>query len=202
MALLALVFGWMFVVSPQRAKAAGLNTQADQITSANASLVTQIALLKTQFASLPATEAKLAQYSQRIPGTPALAAFLRLLSATGAASHVSITAISPTSLTAVAGKSGRNLMASNVNISFTGHYAATEAFLTRIEGLQRAFLVTGLSISKAGAVTAGTTTGGAAADPDSLQVTITGRIFVAVSSNIPVTTPSANPVSGSSGQTS
>ena len=87
-ALLALVLGWLFVVSPQRAKAADLNSQADQIVSANASLVTQIAELKREFANLPATQAQLAQYSQRIPATADLSAFLRQLSAAGTASQV------------------------------------------------------------------------------------------------------------------
>lgn len=187
-ALVALLAGWLFVVSPQRAKAADLNSQADQIGSANAALVTQIAQLKRDFANLPATQAQLRTYSARIPSTAAMSSLLRQLSAAATASHVTLTTISPSSLTAMmpqgssssaSAKSTSGLLASSINITLTGHYAAIEAFLTRIEGLQRAFLVTGLSLSKAtsnGPSQPGSTT---TVDPQSLQVSITGRVFVA-----------------------
>jgi hypothetical protein len=97
------------------------------------------------------------------------------------------------------------VMASAVSISVTGHYAAAEAFLTRIELLQRAFLVTGLSIAKGGS-NAGSSSAGTpatATDPKLLQVTVLGRIFIAVAGGTSTTSSSgAGQASGTSGKIS
>ena len=181
-AVLALVLGWVLLVSPQRAKASTLNSQADQITAANQSLSLQIASLKREFAQLPAMRQQLSQYDAHIPSSAAMSAVLRQLSAAATASHVTLVTISPSSLSPLNAATGKGLLASSVNINLSGHYAAIEAFLTRLEGLQRSFLVTGLSISKGAASTASQPASGGTAtvttDPNSLQATITGRIFV------------------------
>jgi len=206
-ALVALLVGWLFVVSPQRARAADLGAQADQINGANTALVSQIAQLKRDFANLPASQAQLRTYSQRIPSVAAMSSLLRQLSTAAVASHVTITSISPASLTSMMSSSSKGstgLLASSVNITLTGHYAAVEAFLTRIEGLQRAMLVTGLSLSKA---TASSSSGGASGsgttvvDPQALQVSITGRVFVSGGSTGSSTTSSAGIAAGN-GKTS
>jgi Tfp pilus assembly protein PilO len=203
-AFVALIIGWLFVVSPQRAKAVELNSQADQIVAANVTLNAQIIQLKRDFANLPATQAKLDQYAKRIPATAELSAFLRQLSEAANASHVTVTAISPTTPSVLTGK-GQSVMASAVSISVTGHYAAAEAFLTRIELLQRAFLVTGLSIAKGGSNAGSSSTGAptTATDPKLLQVTVLGRIFIAVAAGTSTTSSSgAGQATGTSGKIS
>lgn len=181
--VIVLAAGWFLLVQPTRAEAAAIKEQTVSQQTANAELVRKIENLKVLAQDVPAQEAKLAKLRQRIPAQPGLPSFIRELSSIASSSNVVLVSMAPaepaaltvpTPTTTAPAADGStppqgevtlgsttetsvNFIQAQVTVS--GGYFNTEQFFTKMEKLQRAFLVTGFSIqpdtdvdAKAGAV--------------------------------------------------
>lgn len=163
--LAVLAAGWFLVVSPKRAAAEDLATQATEQQSRNAGLQQQLAVLKSQAKSLPRQQARLAAVAAKIPDNPALPALIRALDAAAAAAGVELVSITPTAPTALTAGSATTPVAPSgviapakvagatsattgllssigVTVNVVGGYFEVEQFLDGLESLPRAFKVT------------------------------------------------------------
>lgn len=201
--VLALVAGWLLLVSPKRAEADSLQAQAAQQQQANAALQSQIAQLKAQEAQLPAKQAELATIRQQIPQTPAMPALVRSLASIANGTGVLVKSVIPStpgepttagttqSTATVKGPDGSVLQVISVTMEVDGTYYNVERFLSRLESLKRAFLVTGFSLAvgtDTAAVNAPTTSVPAVGQSPTLKATINARVFMTA---VPKTTTAA-----------
>jgi Tfp pilus assembly protein PilO len=187
--IVVLVAGWFLLVSPQQSTASDIAAQADNQVTANQATQAKIDALKLQYKDLPTLQQQLALIGTRVPQTPNLPRLLRDLSKLAKSSGVVLTTVTPSNPAPLgaaangAAATGGGGLASpgqvnfiGVSVQITGPFANTRLFVSGLEAMPRAFLVTGLSIARNSDGTSGTTTSGA---PGSLQTTINGRIFVA-----------------------
>jgi len=204
--LAVLAAGWFLVVSPKRAEADDLATQATAQQSNNAGLQQQLAVLKSQAKSLPQQQARLAAVAVKIPDNPALPALIRALDTAADAAGVelvSITPSAPTALTAATGttpvapigaiapsragatSATTGLLASiGVTVNVVGGYFEMEQFLDALESLPRAFKVTAFTAAPGAnpvkpPPAAPTGTAGAPAAAPAAAPTDDGRILTA-----------------------
>ncbi len=87
--------GWFLLISPKKAEAEDLRTQAASQDSANAQLRTQLEVLKAQAKDLPKKQADLARVAAKIPGDPALPSLIRALTAAGTSAGVQLVSVTP-----------------------------------------------------------------------------------------------------------
>src|SRR5690349_21447874 len=204
--VLALVAGWLLLVSPKRAEADSLQAQAAQQQQANAALQSQIAQLKAQEAQLPAKQAELATIRQQIPQTPAMPALVRSLASMADGTGVVVKSVIPSTPGAptiagtttaasavVKGPDGSVLQVISVTMEVDGSYYNVERFLSRLESLKRAVLVTGFTLTvgtDTAAVNAPTTSVPSVGQSPTLKATINARVFMTA---VPKTSPTAAP---------
>jgi Tfp pilus assembly protein PilO len=93
--VLILAAGWFLAVSPKRSEAADIRDQAAQQISSNATLETQLQMLRTQAKDLPKEQAKLAAVAAKIPSDPALPSLVRALIEAADASGVELVSVAP-----------------------------------------------------------------------------------------------------------
>jgi Tfp pilus assembly protein PilO len=99
--LLALIAGWVLLISPQRAHASKLRAQAETQEQANLALQGTIEMRTVQAKDVIAQQARIAAIQQQIPDTVSLASYIRLLTAAAVAAHVDLKSIAPSAPTAV-----------------------------------------------------------------------------------------------------
>lgn len=163
--------GWFLLVAPTRADAADVRVETEGQQAANAQLASKIETYKVQAQDLPAQEAKLAEYRQQIPAQPALPSYIRQLSSIAEESNVVLVAMEPQTPAPLADPAAANAPATadpaaeagaapetldtdptigvqfiQTQVTVRGGYFNTEQFLTKLEGLKRAYLVTGFDI--------------------------------------------------------
>jgi Tfp pilus assembly protein PilO len=199
-AVAILAGGWFLVISPKRADAAALQTDAANKRVSNQQLTTQLAMLKAQAKDLPKQQAKLAAVAAKIPDSPAEPALVRALTDAADEAGVELISISPGSPTAVSAApaattttaagattptgavgaaSVGSLQAIAVNLNVVGGYFQVAQFLDRLENLSRAFKVSsfalapGLNPVKKGQLQTAVDNG------SSLSATIVGSVYMA-----------------------
>lgn len=180
--VLLVAAGWFLLVSPQHAQANSLATQTASTAQENSSLQMQLVQLRAQSKDLPAEEAALTKVEAEIPASADLATLIRQLSARAAADGVVLTSLSPGSPAALSAPSGSTHTSAGlavgaipVSLNASGGYFEMEQFLSDLENLPRAFLITGLSLAPdAGATTRSSTspTGASGAVTASITATI------------------------------
>ncbi|MDA8437223.1 MAG: type 4a pilus biogenesis protein PilO [Actinomycetales bacterium] len=183
--VLVLVAGWLLLLSPQRATADDLAAQADSQVVANQASQAKIDALKAQYTNLPSLQKELALVTTHLPQAANMPSLIRTLSQAAARSGVTLKALTPTNptplTTSATGVQSGSLSAPGqvnaigVTLQISGPFANTRLFLSSLEAMPRAFLVTGLAITRD--QNTGTVTSKAA--PGSLSSTITGRVFMA-----------------------
>jgi type IV pilus assembly protein PilO len=173
-AVAVLAAGWFLLVSPTKGKVAGLREDAQTQQGQNRVIRNTLALLRAQERDLPGQEAELAKVQQKIPDNPALPALIRSLSDAADDSGVSLVSLQPAT-PAPAGATG--LSAIPVTINVRGGYFPTNQFVSDLEALPRALLVTNLAVltdDDAGAATAGADD----ARPGDVTTTIQATVFM------------------------
>ncbi|MCU1693332.1 MAG: hypothetical protein JWM64_2423 [Frankiales bacterium] len=210
--LAVLAAGWFLLVSPKKAEATDLQTQASSQDSTNQTLRTKLAMLKAQAKDLPKQQARLAAVAAKIPENPALPALIRALDSASAEAGVELVSIAPGQPTAAAagtaaapaapgtttaaaptGSAGA-LTTIPVAINVVGGYFAVQQFVSGLEGLSRAFRSTALTLAPgANPVLKPTGTAVTAEDGKTVTATITGQVFMAAgaAAQPAVTTPVA-----------
>lgn len=201
-----LAAGWFLLISPKRSDAASLRDQTAQKNNANASLQTQIAMLKQEQKDLPKLQAQLAQFRLQMPADPQLPKLVRDLSAIAKAANVTLASLAPsdpvaltpqsapaapttttsggTSVTATrttaSAASAGALFQVPLQLKVTGTYYALEQFLNGVEMMRRPFLSTIVDISAAQTASSGSSgSSSASTSSGNLTMTLTGRVFVA-----------------------
>jgi len=180
-AVLVLVAGWFLLVSPQRATAEEIRLSVDAQEQANRATEAQIETLKAQFKDLPELQKQTAAIRSKMPTTPGMASLLRQLSTLAKTSGVKLVAVTPaqpTPLVAGAAGSSAALNAPGavnqipVSVAVTGRFANVRLFLSGVEKMQRAMLVTGLTIAR-------DESADDSAPGNQLKVDLTSRVFIA-----------------------
>jgi Tfp pilus assembly protein PilO len=207
-ALLVAVAGWFLLISPKHSEASSVRGQVTSAEQANQMLTTQLAQLKAQQKDLPKQQAKLAAVAARVPDNPALPALIRAVNKAATDAGVELVSLSPvapapfvpavaaaTAVTAsgatAAAPAATALQSITVSLNVVGPYFQVEQFLDRLEGLTRAFKVSGFSLTPGDnpVKPATTSTGPAVADTGkSLTAAITGQVFMspAIAATAPV----------------
>jgi Tfp pilus assembly protein PilO len=151
--------GWFLLVSPQRSHASQLRKQAASVESSNATLQTQVDELRAQERNLPAQQAWLAQFAERIPNNPGLPALIRQLSSAADSAGVDLNSLSPgppalvsqtQSSGAVTLPTSSSLAQISVAITANGPYFNLEQFFANLESLRRVLIVDSFSVAPAG----------------------------------------------------
>ncbi len=180
-----LIGSWFLLVAPKRSEAADLTARTTKQEQANARLVQKLEVLKAQSADLPAQKANLAKVRMQIPENPALPTLIRNLTVAAKEAGVSLDSLAPAVPSALvaagapvttAAPTAGGLYQVPLNVKAAGSYFELEQFVNRLEKLQRAFLVTGFSLSApegSSDPTASSTSEGG------LELTLAGRVFVA-----------------------
>src|SRR5438270_9236873 len=159
--LAILAAGWFVAVKPQRSHAAQLRTQTQSVESSNNQLTSQVNQLKEQQKNLPAQQKLLSQIATKIPDNPALPSLIRQLSAAADGAGVNLISLAPgaptvasaraataaTSATTTATAGASPLASIPLTIQVQGTYFNVEQFLSAIESLSRAMLVSGFSLA-------------------------------------------------------
>lgn len=214
--------GWFLLVSPKKSEASDLNAQAVSKEAANSQLVTKLTMLKAQAKDLPRQQAALAAVAAKIPDNSAMPGLIRALNKAAsdanvelvslapgvptpltaapaavrpaAATPVAVTPLAAAPVSAASGISAGTLNSISVTLSVVGGYFQVEQFLDRLETLQRAFKVSGVTMAPGdNPVKSGGSTGSsAAATGRSLAVTVTGSVYSATgrvinTANVPAT---------------
>jgi Tfp pilus assembly protein PilO len=199
--LAALAGGYFLLVSPQASKAAGLRNEAETQQQANAKLTSQIKMLNAQKKDLPAQQAELAKFASKIPSNPAMPALIRSVSDAADNAGVELRSLSPSQPVLVTAGTGRNATAVTatapygmalaqipVSIKVVGNYSQVSQFLSEVEGLPRAFLVSGLAVKPGAEAPQGADSAAAAttADSDLLTADLTGQLYMTTKVAAPV----------------
>ncbi|HEX8003950.1 MAG TPA: type 4a pilus biogenesis protein PilO [Mycobacteriales bacterium] len=190
--LLVMAAGYFLLVSPKRSDAASIRTEAADQEQANARLRTQIQMLNRQKKDLPKQQAELQKFAASIPNNPALPALIRSLSNAAETSGVELVALSPAAPTRVAAVSSGQVAGAApaaqtlplaqipITVKVAGRYSEVSQFFSEIEGLPRAFLLSGVNVvpeppkAKDGAAPAGNVYTGR------LAATLTGSLYMTV----------------------
>ena len=159
--------GWIAVLSPQKAKVSDLHSQASQQIDANQVLKHKITLLKQEQTQIPAEQASIAAIQNRLPATPAIAAYVRSLTAAAAATNVELISVAPANPTTVAppapvatgtassaasvptpapSEASSNLSAISISLGIVGDYYAVQQFLGKLESMQRVTIVSSVAM--------------------------------------------------------
>src|SRR5664280_2848666 len=186
--LLILAAGWFLLVSPKRSATTALNATAAKQEQDNATVRTQIAALKAQALDLPKKQARLTEISARMPDNPALPSLIRALSDAADKANVDLMSLSPSApvaltaaVPATVGLATPPVAVQQIPLALTvqGKFFQMEQFLSNLESLPRAFVVTTLGVAPA-APAAGAAAGGATAPPvGSLTGTVSAMVFMA-----------------------
>lgn len=180
--------GWLLLLGPKTAALAETHTAIQDTQDQNALLSTQLAALRAQADALPETRATAARLAELFPPTADQPGLFKAMNAAARRAGIGskdITALSPSPPT-VAGADGTTAVAptdgtattspgsvppaadlatQTVTVSFEGSYAQTERLLENLERMDRAFLITSITL-----------TGGS--DSSTLVTTIGGEMFV------------------------
>jgi Tfp pilus assembly protein PilO len=174
-AVAMLAAGWFLLVSPQRSKAAGYESDAAGIRANSAQLQTQLASLRQQQKGLPKVRARLAAIAAKVPNNPAEPALVRALTKAADDAGVDLTTIAPAEPTLVVaaaavttpatgtstapvapstvGAGGTKVATIAVKITAVGTYAGLMQFQANLEALTRSLKTTGIALAPGGSPT-------------------------------------------------
>ncbi|MCU1673717.1 MAG: hypothetical protein JWN77_1830 [Frankiales bacterium] len=198
--LAILALGYNFLVSPKKAEAEDLRTQAASQVSANAQLQTQLTVLKAQAKDLPKQQARLAAVAAKIPDNPALPALIRALTGASASAGVELVSVTPGAPTAGTGATGAvagagTLAAIPLSLNVVGGYFQVEQFVANLENLPRSVRISNLTMNPGANPVKKTARPVSVDDGKSLTATVTGQVFMAA--DRPAATAAVAPRGGS-----
>jgi Tfp pilus assembly protein PilO len=223
------VASWFLLIAPKHEKVASLKAEAVTQQSANDRLVQQLSELKAQSLDLPKQKAALAVFAKQVPNNPALPSMIRDLTAAAKKTGATLVTIAPSDPVALAvaapvapvappatgtgtesngtdtapapvaaAPPAPSLLQVPLKLKITGSYFELEQFINKLEGLRRSFLVSGFTLAHDDQAS----TEEAAANPDSVSLDLTGRVFLAptVAAAPATTTPAASGNSSTAAQ--
>ena len=179
-ALLAVLsLGWFLVLSPLRSEAAELTARTEEQRAQTAVLTSKLNVLRAQAAELPAQQARLVELQAELPETVALPQLIRLLTTAAEETGVELASMAPSAPVA-----NGDVAEVPFTLVLKGNYFNLQQFLSALEDLPRAFLVSGFALAPEGE--AGT----------DLEMSLTGKVFTR---QLPVDPAAAAPAPGTAG---
>jgi Tfp pilus assembly protein PilO len=196
--LLLAVGTWFLLVGPRLDHAAQLRDEALAAQAQNDTLATQIEQLKAQYADLPKKKAELAAVNQEFPAVAEVPTLLRKVNTLAGGAGVTVTSLTPGAAVVASGAAGaagtagatggtdpNALVSIPVSLDVNGDYFQTAQFVKQLQtSLDRAFLITAVTVTQGGGDAAGGETTGAAgggstgsATSGQVGLQITGSIF-------------------------
>jgi Tfp pilus assembly protein PilO len=152
---------WFLLVSPKRGEASQLQVDTESQLNENASLETDLAVLKEQNKKLPKYQAQLAELQSRIPTTSGMPTLIRQLTIAADRSGVEMSSLTPTLAVPLAPPGGTpgavspegalpagELSGINVDIVVTGGFFEIQQFVNKLENLDRYVQVSGFTIAE------------------------------------------------------
>jgi Tfp pilus assembly protein PilO len=190
-ALLMVLVGYLFFISPQRGETGDINTAVDAARLQNIKLEHSIKTLEKQNKDLARYQSELEQARLALPTSSGLPDFLRTLQSIGAATHANVTSLTvgnPADVTSLAvsapaevtGQSkptatvaGARVYSLPITAQVSGSVDELNAFLSQLQSVQpRAVLIS--QITESTATSSGTRTAGGITG-----LTLTMQAFVA-----------------------
>lgn len=194
-AILLLLVGWMLLISPQQSATGEAAQKAQQVDQQVTVATAQLAQLKQQSADLDRARAELEALESRIPDRDQMSALLVKADDAARSSGVALVGLAPGTVVALDSsapdKGTDRLGYINVAINGEGGYDQLQVYLTKLENLDRAFMIASLD------VTGGEGGSSPAAGPVPLTFTIQARVFVK-GEIVPAPAGSAAPPGGAS----
>ncbi len=182
--------GWFLLVAPKLSDAAALRDKVTKQEQANQTIEAQIVTLQALAKDLPSKTAELAALHRQLPADPALPSLIRNLTAAARASGVELVSLAPTAPTALAPAGAPATVADPkaaaseavfqipLVLALEGGYFELEHFLSKLEALKRAMLVTGFDVASAPAAAAVGTGTAADGDTNNLTMSVKARVFM------------------------
>lgn len=192
-AVLLVALWWTMLLKPTRAKVAKVKADTTAQEDRLAPLQRQLSLAQHDAANAAQLKAQLQSLQSAMPGSPALAAFIR--DSNGIASAAGVTWQSVTHATPTPGADGVSSI--TVGLQVQGTYGQIVDYLGRLASMKRLLVVDNLQLATttSGATAAGGNAGTQSTGPfsggDRLTATISARMFA-----IPSAAPAAPGVSG------
>jgi Tfp pilus assembly protein PilO len=188
------------LVSPRRANAADLHTQAASADSQAGIIQIKLAQLKAEFAGLPKRQAELKSIKKQLPPGADIPAFVRTLQSVADKTGVSLDSITPGTPAVVGGPgaattaSTGSVVAVPMGVTVSGDYFEASLFLKNLQTkIERSYLVNGINLAPA---TVATST---AAGTETATATVTATATPSASGTA---TASATPTATSTGTAS
>jgi Tfp pilus assembly protein PilO len=174
--LALLAVGWFLLVSPQRSKIHQLHQDNASQQQRNAALLLELQTKEGEARGVTQKEIQLAALQAQIPGSPALPGLIRELVTSSSTAGVDLSSIQPglpTALTALGdtpvSAPANGVLQIPLTLQVTGTYYNVEEFLTNLQAVDRALLVSGFSLAPG--KSSGTSS-------PTLDVSITARAFM------------------------
>jgi Tfp pilus assembly protein PilO len=187
--LTVLAGGWFLLVSPQRSNVSTLNGEKATQDQTNATLQTKISTLKGELVELPAAKAALESVARRLPPDLAEVSLIQSLTHAAAQANVDLQIITPGSpildtvaapaapvvaptatgsataaaVPAAAAAPANQLYSIPLGLTVSGDYFDLEMFIHNLEGMQRAVLVSNITLTGGSGAVAATATAAAGA---------------------------------------
>lgn len=175
--------GWFGLVAPQQASADEIRQQTEQADQRAAQASAQVRLLQKQSAELDSVKKELEALQAKIPTGEQVSALLVSVNNLAGASRVSLTAFRPgivaTLDSSAPDKGTARLGYLPVTLTGTGSYDEIRTYLSKLETLDRALVVTSIAISRGASGGSGSSSGGAGAtESGNLTMALEARVFV------------------------
>ena len=189
---------WFLLVGPRLEQAGRLRDQALAARSQNDTLALQIAQLKSQYADLPKKKAELAAINTEFPAVAQVPTLLRKVNGLAGSAGVVVNSLTPGAAAYLTGADpaagaaaaadgggvagAEALVSIPLSLNVSGDYFQAAQFIKVLQTeLDRAFLVTGLTVTQgnsgSGGETSGSTSGSGSATSGEIGLEITGQIF-------------------------
>lgn len=151
-ALLTLAIGWLVLVGPQQSATAEAVAKKEQVEQQVVMGAAQNRKLAEQNSELEAVKKQLQDLQNRIPDSQQVSALLVNANNLAGASGISLSSFSPGPVSALEtsapDKGTARLGYMTVTIIGTGSFSQVETYLSKLENLDRALIVTSVGMSK------------------------------------------------------
>lgn len=176
--------GWFGLVSPQQTAADDARQQTEQADQRAAQASAQVRLLQKQSAELDSVKKELEALQGKIPTGEQVSALLVSVNKLAGATGVVLTTFKPGVVTpldsSAPDKGTARLGFMPVSLAGIGTYDELRAYLSKLETLDRALVVTSIDVARGDTGGSGSSSGssGGAGKPGTLTMTLEARVFV------------------------
>lgn len=175
--------GWFGLVSPQQAAADQARQRAGQADERAIQAGMQVRQLQKQSAELDTVKKELEALQGKIPTGEQVSTLLVSVNKLAGAAGVALTSFKPGAVapleSSAPDKGTERLGFLPVSLAGTGSYDEIRAYLSKLETLDRALVVTSISVDRAAAGSASGSGGESdAGAPDPLTMTLEARVFI------------------------